>query len=185
MLDEGSISSLELVRYYLHRINQYDKNGPHLNSIGEINPDLEKVAILRDEERKEGHKRSPLHGIPIILKDNINTHDHMHTSAGSLALSDLYAPYDATLSKKLREAGMIILGKANLSEFAYFMSSKMPCGFSSRFGQVISCYHPDIDPLGSSTGSAVAVSVDLIPVSIGTETNGSLTVPAEKVVFVH
>lgn len=180
MLDSGELTSYDLVQFYLKRIAMYDKSGLSLNSIGEINPDVEIQAMLMDKERKENKKRSRLHGIPIILKDNINTRDDMHTSAGSLALEDLYAPYDATIVKKLRDAGMIILGKANLSEFAYFMSTTMPSGFSSRFGQVKSCYHENIDPSGSSTGSAVAVAANLIPVSLGTETNGSLISPAEK-----
>jgi len=178
-LDEGKWTSSDLVEMYLDRIYNYDQNGPKLNSISEINPDAYFIAKGLDIERKEKGPRSLLHGIPIVVKDNINTCDKMHTTAGSLALSDLYAPYDATIIKKLRDAGAIILGKSNLSEFAYFMSnSKMPSGFSSRSGQVINPYDEKLDPLGSSTGSAVSVAANLIPVSIGTETNGSLMAPA-------
>lgn len=168
-------SSKEIVEMYLDRIYTYDNA---LKSIGEINIEAIEIAEMLDYEKNINGKRSMLHGIPIVVKDNINTFDKMHTSAGSKALEDNYAPYDATIIKKLRDAGMIILGKANLSEFAYFMSTAMPCGFSSRFGQVESPYDTRIDPLGSSTGSAVSVAANLIPVSIGSETNGSLMAPA-------
>jgi amidase len=134
---------------------------------------------MLDLERKEKGPRSLMHGIPLLIKDNINTHDQMHTTANSMALADLKAPYDASIVKNLRDAGAIILGKANLSEFAYFMSDeKMPSGYGSLHGQVKHPYNTEIDPLGSSTGSAVAVAADLVPVAIGTETNGSLMAPA-------
>ena len=179
-LDKGTFSSVDLVRMYLDQIKTYDQSGPALNSIAEINPEVFEIAALMDKERQTQGPRSPLHGIPLVLKDNIQTHDGMHTSASSLALADFYAPFDAFVVGKLRAAGAIILGKANLSEFAYFMSfDDMPSGYGSRFGQVKSPYHEKIDPLGSSTGSAVAVAANLIPVAIGTETNGSLTAPAQ------
>lgn len=178
-LEENQFTSKELVKMYLDRILENDHEGPSINAISEINPDVFQIAEILDEERKNGHIRSKLHGIPLVIKDNINTFDRMHTTASSIALSDFYAPEDAFLVKKLREAGMIILGKANLSEFAYFMSlDNMPSGYGSRSGQVKSPYSKNIDPLGSSTGSAVAVACDFVPVSIGTETNGSLTAPA-------
>ena len=180
-LEDGSFTSRDLVNYYISRIMEYDKAGPMLNSIAEINPEVYEIADILDEERQSGKIRSRLHGIPIVIKDNINTHDKMHTSASSIALENFYAPEDAFIIKKLREAGVIILGKANLSEFAYFMSfDDMPSGYGSRFGQVKSPYSKKIDPLGSSTGSAVAVASNLIAVSIGTETNGSLTAPAKN-----
>lgn len=175
-LEKGRASSVDLVDYYLARIERYDG---YLNSISEIDPQAREIARALDEERKTKGPRSSLHGIPILIKDNIQTTDGLHTTASSLALADFKAPYEATVITRLREAGMIILGKTNLSEFAYFMSyDDMPSGYGSKSGQVMSPYHPKIDPLGSSTGSAVAVAADLIPLSIGTETNGSLMAPA-------
>ncbi len=180
-LETKEFTSTNLVDIYLERILKYDKAGPELNSIAEINPEVYEIAKILDKERSEGKIRSKLHGIPIVIKDNINTKDKLHTSASSIALENFYAPDDAQIIKKLRAAGMIILGKANLSEFAYFMSfDNMPSGYGSRFGQVKSPYSKNIDPLGSSTGSAVAVAANLIPVAIGTETNGSLTAPAKN-----
>lgn len=180
-LKEGKWTSVDLCEMYLDRIRRYDQSGPKLNAIAEINPDLFEIAKLLDVERITKGPRSLLHGIPLVIKDNINTHDKMHTSASSFALADFYAPYDAFVVTRLKEAGAIILGKANLSEFAYFMSTKdMPSGYGSRFGQVKSPYSENLDPLGSSTGSAVAVASNMIPVSIGTETNGSLTAPAQN-----
>ena len=180
-LENNLFSSRDLVDYYLGRIMKYDWSGPELNSIAEVNPEVYEIADLLDRERRSGKIRSKLHGIVIVIKDNINTFDKMHTSASSIALENFYAPEDAFIIKKLRDAGVIILGKANLSEFAYFMSfDNMPSGYGSRFGQVKSPYSKKIDPLGSSTGSAVAVSANLIAVSIGTETNGSLTAPAKN-----
>ncbi|HKL47090.1 MAG TPA: amidase family protein [Candidatus Izemoplasmatales bacterium] len=178
-LNKGQWSSVDLIQMYLKRINQYDHSGPKINAIAEVNPDLYQWAYLLDEERKSKGPRSIIHGIPIIIKDNIMTKDKMHTSASSIVLEDFYGPEDAFIIKKLRHAGAIILGKANLSEFAYFMSfDDMPSGFGGRSGQVKSPYSKNIDPLGSSTGSAVSVACNFIPVSIGTETNGSLTAPA-------
>ncbi len=176
MLHNGETTSLELVHYYLERIRRFNKK---FNAVAETNPDALAIAEALDIERLAHGPRSLLHGIPILLKDNINTNDAMKTTAGSLALDDLYAPYEATVITKLRAAGMVILGKANLSEFAYFMSDDgMPSGYSSRKGQVINPYGETIDPLGSSTGSAVAVAANMVPVALGTETNGSLMAPA-------
>jgi len=140
-LGSGEFTSRSLVDYYLERIMKYDWAGPELNSIAEVNPEVYEIADLLDRERKAGLIRSKLHGIPIVIKDNINTFDKMHTSASSIALENFYAPEDAFIIKKLRDAGVIILGKANLSEFAYFMSfDNMPSGYGSRFGQVKSPY---------------------------------------------
>ncbi len=170
------MTSEALVRHYLDRIKRYDGA---LNTVAELNPDALAIARALDEERRTQGPRSPLHGIPVLLKDNINTKDKMHTTANALALADLKAPYEATLVSNLRQAGMVILGKANLSEFAYFMSDeKMPSGYGSLHGQVRHPYDSKIDPLGSSTGSGVAVAADLVPVAVGTETNGSLMAPA-------
>lgn len=180
-LETGKWTSVDLVGMYIDQISKYDQSGPTLNAMAEINPEVYEIARLLDLERKYSGPRSILHGIPVVIKDNINTKDKMHTSASSFALADFYAPYDAFVVKKLREAGAIILGKTNLSEFAYFMSyDNMPSGYGSRFGQVKCPYSDKIDPLGSSTGSAVAVAANMIPVAIGTETNGSLTAPAQN-----
>ena len=177
-LNNETWSSVDLVNMYLKQIETHDH---YLNSVAELNPDALSIAKSLDQERKSKGPRSKLHGIPILIKDNINTNDKMHTTANSESLADLITPYDATVVTKLRDAGVIILGKANLSEFAYFMSyDKMPSGYGSRNGQVVSPYNKEIDPLGSSTGSAVAVAANLICVSIGTETNGSLMAPAYK-----
>ena len=174
LIHHKDLSIQEISSYYLDRIQSYD---PYLNSISEINPDIDDIINRLENEEN----RCLLHGIPIVIKDNIQTHDKMHTTANSYALKDFIAPYDATIVRKMRAAGMVILGKANLSEFAYFMSSEgMPSGYGSLHGQVISPYDKAIDPLGSSTGSAVSVAADLIPISIGTETNGSLMAPAYK-----
>lgn len=178
-LNDGLWTSLDLVKMYLDRILKYDQNGPNINAIAEINSDAYDLAKILDEERRIKGPRSLLHGIPVVVKDNILTKDKMHTTAGSIALKDYYGIEDAFIIKKLRDAGAIILGKANLSEFAYFMSfDDMPSGYGSLSGQVKSPYSYRIDPLGSSTGSAVSVASNFIPVSIGTETNGSLTAPA-------
>ncbi len=181
MLSEGLLTSRELVRMYVQRIEQIDQAGPCLNSVSELNPDAMRIADLCDRERALGHVRGPLHGIPVLLKDNINTAGKMRTTASSFALADLHAKTDAYIVKRLRKAGAIILGKTNLSEFAYFMSTnKMPSGYGSLNGQVKHPYNDQIDPLGSSTGSAVAVAANLCPVAVGTETNGSLTAPAKQ-----
>lgn len=177
-MNKGEVTSRELVLAYMERISKYDKSGPNLNSILELNPDALFIADAMDHERVTAGVRGSLHGIPILLKDNINTHDKMHTSAGSIALSNSYAPYDAFLVKKLRAAGAVILGKANMFEFAGFMTEDMPCGYSSRGGQVLNPYDLTKDPSGSSTGSAVAVSANFCTVSIGTETCGSIISPA-------
>jgi amidase len=174
-LDEGQLTCVELCEHYLARIATFN---PALSGVAEINPQWRAVAAQMDLELKLNGPRSMFHGIPVALKDNIDTEGGMHTTAGSLALADLYASNDAFLVKKLKQAGAIVLAKANLSEFAYFMSMEsMPSGYSSRGGQVKNPYG-DLDPLGSSTGCAVMVASDMIPVAVGSETNGSLIAPA-------
>ena len=178
MLAEGEISSRQLVLNYMERIALYDKSGPTLNSVLELNPDALFIAEAMDRERAKGRLRSPLHGIPILIKDNINTHDKMRTSAGSIALDDNFAPYDAFIVKKLRDAGLIIMGKTNMTELANYMSYTMRNGYSSRGGQVINPYNPEGDVWGSSSGSAVAMSANLCALAIGTETDGSIIWPS-------
>jgi len=179
-MNQKWITARELVFFYLSRIGQIDQCEGGLNAVLEINPDALFIADMLDHERKEGHVRSLLHGIPIMLKDTINTADKMHTSAGSLALADNLAPYDAHVVTRLRRAGAIILGKTNMTEFANFMGEKMPAGYSSRGGQVISPYNRDCSPGGSSTGSAVAVAANLCTAALGAENFGSITFPSQQ-----
>ena len=183
------LSVRNLVLSFLERIAKIDKCLDGLNSVLEINPEALPIADSLDRKLCETcfsgkdslHDKNfpPLFGIPVLLKDNINTADRLHTSAGSLALADNYAPYDAHIVKLLREAGAVILGKANMTEFANYMTREgMPSGYSSRGGQVINPYNKSVTPSGSSSGSAVAVAAGLCAVSIGTETSGSILSPA-------
>jgi len=175
------ITVTEVVLQFLSRIAKLDSGADGLKSVIEINPDAIFIAKSLDYKMKELDSLPPLFGIPILLKDNINTKDRMHTTAGSVALADNYAPYDAHIVKLLREAGALILGKANMTEFANYMSRDgMPSGYSSRGGQVLNPYNRDESPSGSSSGSAVAVAAGLCTVSIGTETSGSILHPAWK-----
>jgi len=174
----GKYSSQQLTQLYLDRINAIDKKGPVLNSVIEINPDALTIAKSLDDERKNGKTRGPLHGIPILIKDNIDTGDKMQTTAGSLALEGHIAKQDAFVVKKLREAGVVIIGKTNLSEWANFHSTKSCSGWSSRGGQTKNPYILDHNPCGSSSGSGVAVAANLCTVAVGTETDGSVTCPA-------
>jgi amidase len=177
-METGSVTSEELVHVYLERINKYDST---INSILEINPDAIQIAKDLDKERKESGSRGNLHGIPILLKDNIDTHDNMHTSAGSIALADSYAAKDSFVAAKLRAEGVVLLGKTNMSEWSNFMSSSMPAGYSSRGGQVLNPYGPgEMFVSGSSSGSAAAVAANLGAASIGTETAGSIVGPASQ-----
>lgn len=178
--DNGEITSLELTKLYMKRIADIDKSGPNLNSVLEINPDALYIAAAMDRERAKKGPRSILRCVPILIKDNINTCDSMHTSAGTLALKDNYATYDASIVTKLRESGAVILGKTNMTELANWMSWNMANGYSSRGGQVLNPYNPEGNPWGSSTGSAVAVSANLCMVAIGTETDGSIIWPAHN-----
>lgn len=177
-LDSGKYSSEQLVELYLRRIENIDKNGPKLNAIIEINPDAVSIAKQMDNERKARKNRGPLHGIPIVIKDNIDTRDKMQTTAGSLAMAGNIASSDAFIVKKLREAGAIIIGKTNLSEWANFRSTQSSSGWSSRGGQTKNPYFLDHNPCGSSAGSGVAVSANLCVVAVGTETDGSIVCPA-------
>jgi len=174
----GRLTSRALVETYLDRIDALDKHGPKLNAIIELNPDARDIAAGLDREREMRGPRGPLHGIPVLLKDNIDTADRMMTTAGSLALIGPPPRQDATIAKHLRDAGAIILGKTNLSEWANFRSTQSTSGWSARGGQTRNPYVLDRNPCGSSSGSAVAVAANLCAVSIGTETDGSIVCPA-------
>ena len=174
----GTYSSEQLTNLYLQRIAAIDKSGPTLNSVIELNPDAVSIAKQMDAERKAGKLRGPLHGIPVLIKDNIDTADKMMTTAGSLALAGHVATKDAFIVTKLRDAGAVLLGKTNLSEWANFRSTKSCSGWSSRGGQTKNPYILDHNPCGSSSGSGVAVAANLCAVAVGTETDGSVTCPA-------
>jgi amidase len=177
-MQRGETTSRELVRYYLDRIEAIDQNGPELRAVIELNPEALDIADVLDEERRRSGPRGPLHGIPVLLKANIDTGDQMKTSAGSLALAMHRAPDDAFLVARLRERGAVILGKANLSEWANFRSTHSSSGWSSLGGQTRNAYAPERNPCGSSSGSAVAVSANLTVLAVGTETDGSIICPA-------
>ena len=174
----GNLSSQDIIGYYLREIARIDHAGPELRSIIEINPDAMEIAIRLDREREASGPRGPLHGIPVVLKANIDTGDRMHTTAGSLALANHRAANDAFLVARLRDAGAVILGKANLSEWANFRSSRSSSGWSSIGGQTKNPYDPRRNPCGSSSGSAVAVAANLTVLAVGTETDGSIVCPA-------
>jgi amidase len=177
-MQAGELSSHAITQLYLDRISQIDKAGPKLNAVIELNPDALSIADAMDAERKAGKLRGPLHGIPVLIKDNIDTADKMQTTAGSLALEGNIAKTDAFIVTKLRAAGAVLLGKTNLSEWANFRSNNSCSGWSSRGGQTKSPYILDHNPCGSSSGSGVAVAANLCVVAIGTETDGSITCPA-------
>ncbi len=177
-MKSGEYSSVAITKLYLDRITKIDKEGPKLNSIIELNPDAIAIATAMDEERKNGKFRGPLHGIPVLIKDNIDTADKMQTTAGALALEGNIAKKDAFIISKLREAGAVLLGKTNLSEWANFRSTNSCSGWSSRGGQTKCPYILDHNPCGSSSGSGAATAANLCVVSIGTETDGSITCPA-------
>jgi amidase len=177
-MQSGRFSSHSLVEKYLNRINEIDKAGPALNSVIELNPDAESIATDLDRERKEKGARGPLHGIPILIKDNIDTADRMMTTAGSLALVGSKRAQDAFVVSRLREAGAVILGKTNLSEWANFRSAHSSSGWSGRGGQTKNPYAVDRNPCGSSSGSGVAPSANLCAAAIGTETDGSVVCPS-------
>ena len=177
-MTKGELSSRSITEMYLHRIESIDKSGPALNAVLEINPDALALADTLDAERRAGKYRGPLHGIPVLIKDNINTADKMMTTAGALALEGNVATNDAFIVQKLREAGAIILGKTNLSEWANFRSTRSSSGWSSRGGQTKNPCILDRNPCGSSSGSGAAVAANLCAIAIGTETDGSVTAPA-------
>ncbi|HZV38332.1 MAG TPA: amidase family protein, partial [Pseudoxanthomonas sp.] len=176
-MQRGELDSRTLTQAYLDRIAAIDRNGPKLNSVIELNPAALREAALRDAERKSGKTLGPLHGIPILLKDNIDAVP-MVNSAGSLALKDFRPKEDAFLVRRLRAAGAVILGKTNLSEWANIRSSHSTSGWSARGGLTHNPYVLDHNACGSSAGSAVAVSANLAAAAIGTETDGSIICPS-------
>lgn len=175
---EGNISIKDVVNAYIERIEALDNSGPTLNSILIVNPDALQIAEELDAELAAGKSRGPLHGVPVILKDNIDTHDKMPTTAGSMALRNSYPAEDSFVAKKLREAGAVILGKSNLSEWANFRAETSSSGWSAVGGQTKNPYVLDRNPCGSSSGSGVAASANLCMLAIGTETNGSIVCPS-------
>src|SRR5262245_61175028 len=177
-MKSGGMSAHSIAEKYLSRIVAIDKEGPRLNSVIEINPDALTLADALDVERRTKGQSGPLHGIPILLKDNIDTYDNMSTSAGSLALEGSIPQQDAFIVKRLREAGAVILGKTNLSEWANFRSTHSTSGWSGRGGLTRNPYALDRNPCGSSSGSGVAVAANLCAAAIGTETDGSIVSPA-------
>ena len=177
-MKSGEYTSRSITEMYLKRINDIDKNGPAINAVIELNPDALNIADGLDNERKSGKVRGPLHGIPVLIKDNINTADKMMTTAGALALEGNKASKDAFIIKHLREAGAVLLGKTNLSEWANFRSSRSTSGWSSRGGQTKNPVMLDRNPCGSSSGSGAAVAANLCAVAIGTETDGSVIAPS-------
>lgn len=177
---EGKFTVTDIVTVYLDRIEELDANGPELNSIITINPDALKIAEDLDKELAEGKSRGPMHGVPVILKDNIDTHDSMPTTAGATALRRSYPLTDSYVAARLREAGAVILGKANLSEWANFRALMSSSGWSGIGGQTKNPYVLDRNPCGSSSGSGVAVSANLCMIAIGTETNGSIVCPSNN-----
>ena len=177
-MQAGELTAVALTTAYLDRIKELDQSEGGVHSIIEINPDAIAIAAELDTERASGAVRGPLHGIPVVIKDNIDTGDQMLTKAGSLALTFAPAPDDAFIVKQLREAGAIILGKTNLSEWANFRSTRSSSGWSGRGGQTRNPYVLDRSPCGSSSGSGAAVSANFATIAIGTETNGSVVCPS-------
>jgi amidase len=177
-METGRLTSTAIVGHYLARIEAIDRAGPELRSIIELNPAGLSIAAALDAERAANGPRGPLHGIPILLKDNIDTADTMLTTAGSLALVNTRPSRDATVASQLRQAGAVIIGKTNLSEWANFRSTRSTSGWSARGGQTRNPYVLNHNPCGSSSGSAVAVAANLVTVTLGTETDGSLVCPA-------
>src|SRR5690242_18344352 len=177
-MKSGRQTSRGITQAYLDRIAALDRQGPTLRAVLETNPDALTIADSLDAERKRGKVRGPLHGIPVIVKDNIDTHDKMQTTAGSLALEGNIAARDAFLVERLRAAGAVILAKANLSEWANFRSKRSSSGWSGRGRQCRNPYVLDRTPGGSSSGSGVAAAASLCAAAIGTETNGSIVSPA-------
>ena len=177
-MESGELTSEQITQLYLDRIKVIDETGPTLNSVIELNPDALDIARKMDEERQSGNIRGPMHGIPVMIKDNINTADKMMTTAGAAALHGNYAAEDAFLVRQLRASGAVLIGKTNLSEWANFRSTRSSSGWSSRGGQTRNPYVLDRNPCGSSSGSGAAVSANLCAVTVGTETNGSIVCPS-------
>jgi amidase len=174
----GEMTSVQITEIYLSRIQKIDRSGPALQAIIELNPDALKIAASLDAERKQGKLRGPLHGIPILVKDNINSGDKMLTTAGSLAMLGNHARQDAFILQQLRKAGVVLMGKTNLSEWANFRSSHSCSGWSSRGGQTKNPYILNRNPSGSSAGSGSAAAANLCTICVGTETDGSVVSPA-------
>lgn len=178
-MTSGELTSRQITELYLERIEQIDQQGPAVNAVIELNPDALEIASQLDQERQAGQVRGPLHGIPIMLKDIIETADKMSSTAGSLALQGHIAKQDAFIVTKLRQAGAIILGKNTLSEWGNFRSTKSVSGWSSRGGQVKNPYVLDRNPCGSSSGTSVAVAANLCAAGVGGETDGSIICPSQ------
>ena len=177
-MQHGEMTSHAIVQMYLDRIAAVDKSGPALNAVIELNPDALAIADQLDAERKNGKVRGPLHGIPVLIKDNFDTADKMHTSAGSLALAASIPAQDSTVAAKLRAAGAVMLGKTNLSEWANFRSAHSTSGWSARGGQTKNPYALDRNPCGSSSGTGAAIAASLAAAGIGSETDGSVVCPS-------
>ncbi|MFN7978514.1 MAG: amidase [Vicinamibacterales bacterium] len=177
-MTSGRLTARDITERYLARIDALNRQGPELRAIIEVNPDALEIADRLDGERKAGRVRGPLHGIPIALKDNIDTHDRMTTTAGSLALEGSIPPQDSFVARKLREAGAVLLAKANMSEWAYWRGLNASSGWSARGGQCRNPYALDRTPCGSSSGSGVATAANLAALTVGTETGGSIMCPA-------
>ena len=178
-MESGELTARQVADLYLQRIAAVDKGGPYINSVIELNPDALEIAENLDQERKAGKIRGALHGIPILIKDNIDTHDRMQTTAGSLALEGNIAAKDAFIVKQLRKAGAVVLGKTNLSEWANFRGKSSISGWSSRGGLTRNPYALDRSACGSSSGSGAAVAANLCVAAIGTETDGSIICPSQ------
>ena len=178
-MNSGELTARGISESYLERIEAIDKQGPAVHAVIELNPDALAIADALDEERRAGQTRGPLHGIPILIKDNIDTHDRMHTTAGSLALEGSIALRDAFIVKRLRAAGVVILGKTNLSEWANFRGKHSVSGWSSWGGLTRNPYALDRSACGSSSGSGAAVAANLCAAAIGTETDGSIICPSQ------
>lgn len=180
-MERGEFTASDLTLFYLQRIADHNHDGKAINAVLEVNPDALHIAEALDVERRLTGSRGPLHGIPVLIKDNIDTGDKMHTSAGSIALANSYAPEDSFVARQLRRAGAVLLGKTNLTEFANFMTENMPNGYSSRGGQVLNPYGPgQFDVGGSSSGSGAAAAANFAVATIGTETSGSILSPASE-----
>ena len=180
MMESGEHTARSITQAYIERIEALDRQGPELRSMIEINPDALEIADELDAERQASGPRGPLHGIPVALKDNLETHDRMTTTAGSLALEGSIPPRDSFVAERLRAAGAIILGKANLSEWAYFRGERATSGWSARGGQCRNPYALSRNPCGSSSGSGVAASANLCALTVGTETGGSIMCPSSS-----
>ncbi|HAV76847.1 MAG TPA: amidase [Anaerolineae bacterium] len=178
-MEAGELTARQVAELYIQRIEAMDKNGPFVNSIIELNPDALEIADTLDVERKAGKVRGQLHGIPILLKDNIDTHDRMQTTAGSLALEGNIAAKDAFIVKQIRKSGALILGKTNLSEWANFRGKRSVSGWSSRGGLTRNPHALDRSACGSSSGSGAAIAANFASVAVGTETDGSIICPAQ------